>query len=141
MSIENDRHQNWDRQASSQGVRILIVEDQNDILQTFCRLLHLCGFEVVTASDGRVALQIAAQFRPRFVLLDIGLPALDGYEVARRLRGEVALQPLTVIAVTCYGAEEDRKRSLEAGFDAHLVKPVSLGVLLETLARFGFEPR
>ena len=120
---------------------MLIVDDHPDILQTFSRLLRISGFEVMTAPDGPVALQIAAAFRPLVVLLDIGLPIWDGYEVARRLRSEVALQPMTVIAVTCYGAEEDRRRSREAGFDAHLVKPVSLGVLLETLARFGFEPR
>jgi DNA-binding response OmpR family regulator len=141
MSTENDPNRDRDRHPSTQGVRVLVVEDQPDILQTFAQLLRICGFEVMTASDGRVALEIAAEFRPRFVLLDVGLPILDGYEVARRLRAEAALQPMTVIAVTCYGAEEDRRRSREAGFDAHLVKPVSLRALLETLSRFGFEPR
>jgi DNA-binding response OmpR family regulator len=137
MSIENDPH----RDPSSQGVRVLVVDDHPHILQTLSRLLRICGFEVMTAPDGPVALQITAAFRPLVVLLDIGLPIWDGYEVARRLRSEVALQPMTVIAVAGYGDEEHRRRSREAGFDAYLVKPVSLDVLFETFSRFGFEPR
>ena len=131
MSIENDPH----RDPSSQGVRVLVVDDHPHILQTLSRLLRICGFEVMTASDGRVALEIAAEFRPRFVLLDIGLPIWDGYEVARRLRAEAGLESTTLIAVTAYGAEEDRQRSREAGFDGHLVKPIAPGELLELLSR------
>jgi CheY-like chemotaxis protein len=140
MSTENDPNRDRDRYPSTQGVRVLVVEDQPDILQTFAQLLRICGFEVMTASDGRVALEIAAEFHPRFVLLDIGLPIWDGYEVARRLRGEAACQPMTVIAVTGYGDGESRIRSREAGFDAYLVKPAALNVLLETFTRFGWSP-
>jgi DNA-binding response OmpR family regulator len=98
-------------------------------------MLQMCGFEVMTAVDGRAALEIAATFRPQFALLDIGLPNMDGYEIARRLRAEAGLESTTLIAVTAYGAEEDRRRSREAGFESHLVKPVAPGELLELLLR------
>jgi DNA-binding response OmpR family regulator len=98
-------------------------------------MLQMCGFEVMTAFDGRTALEIAAKFRPRVALLDLGLPNLNGYEVARRLRAEAGLESTTLIAVTAYGAEEDRQRSREAGFDVHLVKPIAPGELLELLAQ------
>ena len=98
-------------------------------------MLQMCGFEVMTALDGRAALEIAAKFRPRVALLDLGLPHLDGYELARRLRAEAGLESTTLIAVTAYGAEEDRRRAREAGFDRHLVKPIAPGELLELLSR------
>jgi DNA-binding response OmpR family regulator len=104
-------------------------------------MLQMCGFEVMTAFDGRAALEIAATFRPQFALLDIGLPNMDGYEIARRLRAEAGLESTTLIAVTAYGAEEDRRRSRGSGFDSHLVKPVPLDVLLATLSRLGDEAR
>jgi DNA-binding response OmpR family regulator len=98
-------------------------------------MLEMCGFEVRTAFGGRAAVETAAQFRPEFALLDIGLPGWDGYEVARRLRAEAGLESLTFIAVTAYGTEDDRRRSREAGFADHLVKPISPGELLGLLSR------
>jgi DNA-binding response OmpR family regulator len=104
-------------------------------------MLEMCGFEVMTAANGLLALTVASEFRPRFVLLDIGLPGLDGNEVARRLRADSAFGASTLIAVTAYADEESRCRSKEAGFDSYLVKPVPLKVLLETLSGFGAESR
>ena len=92
-------------------------------------VLRLSGQEVATAHDGVAALEIARTWRPEVVLLDIGLPRLDGLEVARRLRQEVSLTEALIVAMTGYAQEEDRLRSLDAGLDAHLVKPIDLNAL------------
>jgi two-component system CheB/CheR fusion protein len=126
---------NPDRQPSRQRVRLLVVDDHPDIVLTLSRMLQMCGFEVTTAYDGPTALKIAAEFRPRFVLLDLGLRTMDGYEVARRLRAEAGFESTTLIAVTGYGSEEAQMRSREAGFASHLVKPVNPRVLLDLLAQ------
>jgi DNA-binding response OmpR family regulator len=125
-----------DRDRSSPKGRILLVDDHPDIVQTLSRLLRMSGFEVAVASDGGDALKKAEEFKPRVILLDIGLPVLDGYEVIRRLRAESAFQATRIIAVTGYGGEDDRARTRDAGFDCHLVKPVQMDVLLATLSRY-----
>ncbi|HYU35621.1 MAG TPA: response regulator [Thermoanaerobaculia bacterium] len=109
--------------------RILVVDDNRDSAESLALLLELQGHEAQIAFEGPAALAIARTFNPDFVLLDIGLPGMDGYEVARRLREEGSASRL--VALTGYGLDEDRQRSLDAGFDDHLVKPVSL----EDLAR------
>jgi two-component system CheB/CheR fusion protein len=139
MPNESDPHRNRYRQPSRQSTRVLVVDDHPDIALTLARMLQICGYEVKTACNGRAALEIAAQFRPRFVLLDLGLPILDGYEVARRLRAETGFESPTLIAVTCYGEEEARERSREAGIDHHLLKPVDPGVLLGLLSQSAAE--
>ena len=85
-----------------------------------------CGHDVRTAFDGQAALETAREFRPEVVLLDIGLPQMDGYEVARRLRAESDTRSPVLVAVTGYGQDEDRIHALQRGFDHHLVKPVEL---------------
>jgi DNA-binding response OmpR family regulator len=135
MSKDRNRHSTRVGQPSHQGTRLLVVDDHPDTVLTLARMLEMCGFEVMTACDGGAALEIAMKFRPRFVLLDIGLPSLDGYEVARRLRAETGLESTTLIAITGYGDEEARRLSREAGFDSHLVKPVNPAVLLATISR------
>jgi PAS domain S-box-containing protein len=107
-------------------LRILVVDDNRDLVESLAILLRLWGHEVRTAHDGLSGLKAARSYRPQVVFLDIGLPGLDGYELARRLRAEVG-GGMKLIAVTGYGQEEDRRRALEAGFDAHLVKPADLG--------------
>jgi signal transduction histidine kinase len=104
--------------------RILVVDDNADIVETTTLLLALSGHQVRSAKDGLQALQVATAFRPDVVLLDIGLPLMDGYEVARRLRLEPAMTGALLVALTGYGQEGDRQRGREAGFDAHLLKPV-----------------
>ncbi len=112
--------------------RILIVDDSKDALDSLAMLLELEGHEVMRASDGHSALDIAAREKPSIILLDIGLPGLDGYEVCRRLRQQ-GLTKTRIIAVTGYGQDRDRQRSREAGFDAHAVKPVDPSELMGLL--------
>ena len=117
------------------GERILVVDDNRDSAESLAKVLRLFGQDVHTVHDGRLALEVATAYRPDVVLLDIGLPGLDGLEVCRRLRArEGDIQPL-IVAMTGYGQEEDRRRSADAGFDAHMVKPVDLESLRELLSR------
>ncbi|MGM9486329.1 response regulator [Ideonella sp. YS5] len=115
--------------------RILVVDDQADVADTTAAMLGLSGHEVRTARDGREALEQAAEFQPDVMLLDIGLPGMDGYEVARRLRQTEAGGKVFLIALTGYGQATDRQRSHEAGFDEHLLKPVDPATLEAMIAR------
>jgi signal transduction histidine kinase len=117
-----------------QSKRVLVVDDNADAAESLAMLLRAEGHEVRTAYDGPAALEAAAVIRPEAVLLDIGLPRMDGYEVARRLRRDVGLKEALLVAVTGYGQEEDRRRVEQAGFDAYLVKPADLAALRELLA-------
>jgi PAS domain S-box-containing protein len=120
--------------AASTLHRILVVDDNADAADTLAMLLRLRGYDVRVARDGPAALDAADEFHPDLVLLDIGLPGMEGYAVARALRsGESSARP-RLVALTGYGRDEDRRRSAEAGFDDHLVKPVAPDALLEVLA-------
>jgi signal transduction histidine kinase len=114
--------------------RILVADDNNDALESLATLLQLSGHEVYTAANGAMALESAEQHRPEVALLDIGMPKLDGYEVARRIRAQPWGQRITLVALTGWGQDSDRRRSQEAGFDSHLVKPLDLDKLTELLA-------
>ncbi len=114
--------------------RILVVDDNPDSTESLSLLLGLIGHDVRTAPDGPQALEAAAAFRPDLVLLDIGLPGMDGPEVCRRIRSQPWGRATIVAALTGWGGEEDRDRSVEAGFDAHLVKPVDDATLMQLLA-------
>jgi CheY-like chemotaxis protein len=121
----------------SRGLRILVVDDNADAARLLADSLSVLGHGTRVAHDGPVALRIAEEYRPDAALVDIGLPVMDGYELARRLRALPGLERVCLIAVTGYGQSEDRARSREAGFDAHLVKPVQherLGRLLGELS-------
>ncbi len=109
--------------------RILVVEDNRDSAESLSMLLTLAGHDVRVAHDGSTAIAMARDYRPRVVLLDIGLPGMDGFQVARSLRQEPQLDGALLVAMTGYGQAEDRQRSKEAGFDRHLTKPVEPGVL------------
>ncbi|MGH8320002.1 MAG: response regulator [Steroidobacteraceae bacterium] len=115
--------------------RILIADDNNDALESLATLLQLSGHEVYTATNGGTALQCAERQRPEVALLDIGMPILDGYEVAKRIRQQPWGQRITLVALTGWGQDSDRRRSREAGFDSHLVKPLDLETLTDLLAR------
>jgi PAS domain S-box-containing protein len=108
---------------SSSGCRVLVVDDNVDAAQSLAKLLEMTGHETLLAYDGTSALQAAIDYRPEVVLLDIGLPGLDGYEVAERIRQQDGLKGVVLVALTGYGQDSDRQRSQEAGFDHHLVKP------------------
>ncbi len=103
---------------------ILVVDDNMDAAASMAMLLRMVGHEVAIEHDGPSALKRAGEFSPEIVLLDIGLPGMSGYEVARQLRARPGGEAVRILALTGYGQDEDRKRSLEAGFDGHLVKPV-----------------
>jgi signal transduction histidine kinase len=111
--------------------RVLLVDDNQDAAELLCEVLRSVGHHVEVAHDGPAALGLVSRFHPEVAVLDIGLPVMDGYELARRLRGQ--LDRLRCIAVTGYGQETDHARSRQAGFDLHLVKPVDLSVLLRAL--------
>ena len=113
---------------------MLVVDDNRDSAESLAMLLRLLGNDVRTAYDGRLALEVAAIYRPDVVLLDIGLPGMDGLEVCQRLRADPDLRQAMIVAMTGYGQEEDKQRSQEAGFNAHLVKPVDLDLLQQLLA-------
>jgi CheY-like chemotaxis protein len=115
--------------------RILVVDDNRDAVETLAELLALAGNNLRTAYDGVQAVEAAAEFRPDVVLLDIGLPGLTGYEVARKIREQPWGKSMTLVALTGWGQEGDRQRSREAGFDHHLIKPVEPDTLLKLLDR------
>jgi PAS domain S-box-containing protein len=121
----------WDVAAR----RILIIEDNADARIMLRQLLETAGHEVHEASDGRKGLELALTLRPDVALIDLGLPGLDGYEIARQLRAADERRKILLVAVTGYGSPEDRERSLLAGFDVHLVKPVDPDMLAGVLAR------
>jgi CheY-like chemotaxis protein len=115
--------------------RILVVDDNVDAANSLATLLRLSGHEVRTAHTGLKVLDVARELKPEVALLDLGLPGVDGFEVARRLRQESWGKDVLLIALTGYGQEEDRRRSREAGFDHHLTKPADLALLEELLSR------
>jgi PAS domain S-box-containing protein len=117
------------------GALVLVVDDLVDSAHSLARLLRLKGYRVELAHDGPAALAAAARLRPDAVLLDIGLPGQNGYEVARAIREEPWGRAVPLVALTGWGQEADRRRSREAGFDRHLVKPVDPELLLKTLAQ------
>lgn len=116
------------------GLRILVVDDNRDAIDSLELLLGGEGYEVLVAYDGETALRLAIAETPQVVLLDIGLPGMDGYAVARALRRQPGLPPPRIIAVTGYGQPESRARSRDSGIDVHLVKPVDFAALLDLLA-------
>jgi CheY-like chemotaxis protein len=113
--------------------RILVVDDNEDSADTLALLLRLKGHEVETAYDGRAGVAAAERFRPEVVLLDIGMPNLDGREVCRHIRQQSWGSSIVLLAVTGWGQEDDRRRTAEAGFDGHVVKPVDPAALLEVI--------
>jgi CheY-like chemotaxis protein len=122
------------RAGESPKRRILVVDDNRDIADGVASLLTRKGHDTCVAYDGQDAVTVAAEFRPEVMLLDIGLPLLSGYEVARRLRRLPGLEGIVLIALSGYGEPRDRQQSKEAGFDLHLVKPADLDRVEEVLA-------
>jgi two-component system CheB/CheR fusion protein len=118
--------------------RVLIVDDNADMADLVGELARSMGHEVAVAPDGPTALTRVTTFRPDIALIDVGLPGMNGYELARRIREMPGMKAVPLVAVTGYGREEDRRTALEAGFSLHLVKPVDpvrLGNVLSTLGK------
>jgi CheY-like chemotaxis protein len=120
--------------AAKAPARILVVDDLAASAETLMTLLEMEGFQVRIASEGMTALKIAEEFKPDVVLLDIGLPGMNGFEVAHRLRTLPESRDALLIALTGYGEAESRSRSAQAGFDFHMVKPADVNLLLSMLA-------
>jgi CheY-like chemotaxis protein len=114
--------------------RILVVDDNADSAESLTMLLQVSGHETHTAHDGLEAVAAAERFRPEVALLDIGLPRLNGYDAARRIREQPWGKDMVLVALTGWGQDEDRRKSKEAGFDLHMVKPVDLEILMRRLA-------
>jgi two-component system CheB/CheR fusion protein len=121
--------------------KLLLVEDNAAIAKMLQRTLEIKGFEVATASDGREALRIIHSLLPDVAVIDIGLPDMDGYEVARQLRENPAWNGLMLVALTGYGRDSDREKSRRAGFDLHLVKPLDPDELLRAIQQQTAAPR
>jgi len=121
--------------------RILIVDDNADALMSLANLLGLDGHEVCTAANGFLALDAGPAFRPEVAVLDIGMPGLDGYELARRIRAQSWGRSMVLVALTGWGQEADRRRSHEAGFDSHWVKPLDVDNFARYIERLFEQPK
>ncbi len=127
--------------ASEPRLRVLVVEDNEDVARSLAMLLELWGHEAEVVHRAEAALVAVQRHRPEVVLMDIGLPGMDGYEVAKRLRQQHSAEKVMLVAMTGYGQDEDRRRAEEAGFDHHLVKPVDPDILQDLLASVGMRTR
>lgn len=125
LDREQDREavRHGDEPPSPSGYRLLVVDDNRDAADSLAMLLRLQGHEVRVAYSGMAALEITKTYSPDMVFLDIGMPTMDGYEVARRLRQTPGLEKVVLAALTGWGQQEDRRRTAEAGFDYYFVKP------------------
>jgi CheY-like chemotaxis protein len=119
----------------AQGKRVAIVEDNKLQAKSLAMLLEMMGYQVRTASDAASALRMMAEFIPQVALIDIGLPGLNGYELARQVRSMPQLRDITLIAQTGWGTDDDREQAREAGFQHHLTKPIDHQRLEKILAQ------
>ena len=126
--------------ALRSSFRILVVDDNQDAADSLAEMLKLMGNDTRTAYDGQAGVDVAGEFQPDVILLDIGMPKLNGYDACRRIREQTGGQSVVLIAVTGWGQEDDRRRSQAAGFDHHMVKPVDPRAMMELLARLGVAP-
>jgi CheY-like chemotaxis protein len=136
VTAELDRASGVNQPAERVSMKILVADDSQDGADSLAFLLKAAGHEVFTAYDGRTAIALAEEKQPDAVLLDIGMPEVSGYDVARAIRREAWGRSMRLIALTGWGQAEHRRRSLEVGFDDHLVKPVELD-LLESVLQLG----
>ena len=114
--------------------RVLVVDDNPDAAETLASLVDALGGEARTAADGASAIQCALEFSPEIILLDIGMPGMDGYETCRQMRKAQVVKRPFIVAITGWGQDGDKRRAAEAGFDAHLTKPADPEVLQRLLA-------
>ncbi|KQS30951.1 response regulator [Dyadobacter sp. Leaf189] len=119
--------------TNSENRRILVVDDNRDAADTLAMMLKLTGYETKACYSGRDGVAAAESYRPMAIVLDIGMPDITGYEACRLIRDTAWGQSALIVALTGYGADEDRQKSTEAGFDVHLLKPVDLPELSRLL--------
>jgi CheY-like chemotaxis protein len=118
---------------SERAVSVVLVEDNDDIRESMEELLTALGYEVHGASDGASGAALILQLEPDVAIVDIGLPGIDGYEVAARVRHHLGHDRLRLVAMTGYGDDSDRRRTREAGFDTHLVKPAGIDDVVKVM--------
>jgi signal transduction histidine kinase/DNA-binding response OmpR family regulator len=135
MTAESPRREKSRMPPAASGLRVLVVDDNEDAALMLADALTQAGHETAVAHDGPAALQIGARFQPHVALLDIGLPVMDGFELARQIRSSAEMVNTRLVAVTGYGQEHDRQRTRAAGFDAHLIKPVDLDDVTELIVK------
>jgi CheY-like chemotaxis protein len=131
--LEQEATPQHEASSNREAPRVLVVDDNYDSADSIALLLNLWGHECRTVYDGNAVPGAVHEFRPDIVLLDIGLPGIDGYELARRLRAQPETRDLLLVAMTGYGQDQDRQLTREAGFDHHLVKPVDMETLKSIL--------
>jgi CheY-like chemotaxis protein len=124
-------------QQKQNSQRIIVADDDLDTVEAMALLLRAIGHQVDVATSGSAVLELAGRTRPDIIFLDIGMPGMDGWELARRLREQLGTDAVRIVAVTGYGAKEDYLRSRKAGFDAHVQKPVDMALLHSILAQMG----
>jgi CheY-like chemotaxis protein/two-component sensor histidine kinase len=134
VQVREEPNVNGEHSPAMRQCRILIADDLSDCVESQALMLQLGGHDVQTAHDGLEAVQAAAAFRPDVVLLDIGMPKMNGYEAARQIRQQPWGKEMLLIALTGWGQDEDKRRTFEAGFDYHLTKPVDPAALEKFLA-------
>jgi CheY-like chemotaxis protein len=127
--------------SSDARFRVLVADDNNDALDSLALLLEMAGHEVMKASSGQEAVDLALELQPDVALLDIGMPLLSGYEVAQRIRAAPWGNRMTLVAVSGWGQSEDKRRSKEAGFDLHLVKPVEFDAVERIFTQYATRDR
>ena len=132
ISIQRDRESPEPKDLT---LRILLVDDNVDAAGSLRALLNLVGYQVRTEPDGDLAIDVVPEFKPDVILLDIGLPTIDGYEACHQIRLLPEGNGIFICAITGWDKDEDRKKSKDAGFDQHLVKPVNIEKLLDTLSK------
>ena len=146
LQKQGERHAGKDRQQqavlplTSRGMRILIADDNVDAASTLAILMEVLGNKVKQVNDGAAAVEAAASFRPQVALIDIGMPKLNGYQVCQQIRQQEGGMAMVIIAITGWGQPEDRRKSAEAGFNHHLVKPVDPSELAQLLAKIAGSP-
>src|SRR5262245_27425390 len=128
------QHRGSTRAGLHVPTRILVVDDCHYVADASARLIAVCGYETKAVYGGWQAIEQASNFAPDMVLMDIGMPDLDGYEAAARIRRNLASSNVLLVAVTCFDQEQDRQRAYASGFDVHVPKPVSLATLYGLLA-------
>jgi CheY-like chemotaxis protein len=136
-----ERHQDDGDEAAEPGGghRVLVVDDNVDSADSLAMMVQLMGNQVRTAHDGLAGLEAAAAFRPDLILLDIGMPKLNGYDTCRRIRAQPWGKNAVIVALTGWGQDEDKRRSQEAGFNLHMVKPVEPAAVEKLLAQLQSE--
>jgi CheY-like chemotaxis protein len=127
MNSNEEKQNTVSSPAPRPSKRILVVDDNKELADVFAKVLRKLGQEVMVGYDGQFALEATLTFGPDIIFMDIAMPNMDGYETVKKLKQKPGCGRAKVIALTGYGQKEDRQRSFEAGFDAHLVKPISIG--------------